>query len=57
MTTYIYKVEEIFKEIPDDNTQLKMTIPDEILTIMGWTTGDRLTITMDDTGLIIHKDE
>jgi AbrB family looped-hinge helix DNA binding protein len=39
-----YKVEDIFHDIPDDEKNILMTIPPEILEKMGWKEGDRLSI-------------
>ena len=55
MTTY--NVDEIFEDIPGDNENIIMNIPQEIIKEMGWEPGDHLTIKVENEGLIIRKNE
>jgi bifunctional DNA-binding transcriptional regulator/antitoxin component of YhaV-PrlF toxin-antitoxin module len=53
---YVYKVEDIFEDIPDDPKNVNMTIPPEIMEQIGITTGDTVKISYGDQGsLIIEK--
>lgn len=53
----IYNVDEIFEEIPGDNNNILMKIPDEIINQLEWKPGDTLKIKMENEGLIIQKHE
>ena len=53
----IYNVEEIFQDIPGDEENVLMTIPEEICNKMGWKPGDTLDIKVEGEGLIIQKHE
>lgn len=55
--TIFYNEEDIFEDIPGDNENVLMNIPEEIIKEMGWEPGDRLTITVENDGLIIRKNE
>lgn len=53
---FIYKVEDIFEDIPDDPKNVNMTIPPEIMEQAGLKTGDTIKISYGDQGsLIIEK--
>ena len=57
----VYKVEDIFHDIPGDDKMMNMTIPPEIMEAQGWKEGDNLKIEWGDRGSIIitklDKDE
>lgn len=56
--TIVYKSEDIFKEIPDDDKNVLMTIPPEISERMGWKEGDTLHIkVLEDGAISIEKVE
>ena len=53
---FIYKVEDIFEDIPDDPKNMNMTIPPEIMEQAGLKTGDTIKISYGDQGsLILEK--
>jgi hypothetical protein len=52
-----YAVDEIFKEIPEDPENVIMQIPDEICKELNWVENDVLTITIEDSKIIIKKNE
>jgi hypothetical protein len=53
---FIYKVEDIFEDIPDDPKNVNMTIPPEIMEQAGLKTGDTIKISYGDQGsLILEK--
>ncbi len=43
-----YKVNEIFKPIPDDPENVIMQIPPDICEQMGWKEGDKIHVTAED---------
>ena len=49
----VYKVEDIFHDIPGDDKMMNMTIPPEIMEAQGWKEGDNLKIEWGDQGSII----
>ena len=51
----IYKVEDIFKEIPGDPDNVIMQLPPEICEQLGWGEGDTLNIQVEDGKIIIKK--
>ena len=51
----IYKVEDIFSDIPDDPDKVLMKIPDEICEQLGLKEGDTVTINVENEGLKIQK--
>jgi hypothetical protein len=53
MKTVTYKAEDIFENIPDDPSFVKMTIPEEILREKGWGEGTRIKVEVGDQGTII----
>lgn len=53
MKSYIYKAEEIFKDIEGDSDNVNMIIPPEILESQGWKIGDKLRFEVGDKGTII----
>lgn len=53
----IYKATDIFKDIPDDPDNVHMQIPEEICKELNWVPGDTLTITVEDSKIIIKKNE
>ena len=56
--TIVYKAEDIFKDIPDDDKNVLMTIPPEISERMGWKEGDTLHIkVLEDGAISIEKVE
>lgn len=48
-----FKVEDIFTDIPGDDKNINMKIPDEIMEAQGWKEGDTLKILWGDQGTII----
>ena len=48
-----FKVEDIFTDIPGDDKNVNMKIPDEIMEAQGWKEGDNLRILWGDQGTII----
>jgi|TARA_R110000851_G_scaffold89485_1_gene195009 hypothetical protein len=48
-----FKVEDIFEDIPGDETMMNMKIPDEIMEKQGWKPGDTMKISWGDKGTII----
>jgi len=48
-----FKVEDIFTDIPGDDKNVNMKIPDEIMEAQGWKEGDNLKILWGDQGTII----
>jgi frataxin-like iron-binding protein CyaY len=55
MTKFVYNVEDIFENIPDDVENVLLKVPPEIIEITGWKPGDLLNITLKDGELIINK--
>ena len=53
MKNYVYKAEEIFKDIEGDPDNVNMIIPPEILESQGWKVGDTLRFEVGDQGTII----
>lgn len=51
----VYKVEDIFTDIPDDPDNIMMTIPEEVCKQLGLKPGDNVIIKMEDGGLKIQK--
>ena len=49
----IYKVEEIFQDIPGDDKNVTMTIPPEIMKKQGWKEGTKIKVEVGDKGTII----
>jgi len=49
----VYKVEEIFHDIPGDPDNVNMTIPPEIMESQGWKEGDNIKVEIGDQGTII----
>jgi|TARA_B110000259_G_scaffold121937_1_gene138341 hypothetical protein len=52
---FIYKVEDIFEDIPDDPKNMNMTIPPEIMEKVGLKPGDTIKISYGDQGTIIFE--
>lgn len=51
-----YSVEEIFEDIPGDDSNVLMNIPPEIAKELGWEPGDVLKIeTLEEGGVAITK--
>ena len=50
---FIYKVEDIFQDIPGDSENVNFTIPPEIMEAQGWKEGDNLKIEWGDQGSIV----
>jgi len=55
MVNHVYKVEDIFEDIKDDEDNVLMNIPPEIAEQMGWKPGDVLRIQIEETGGISIK--
>lgn len=51
----IYKVEDIFSDIPGDEENVNMTIPEEIMESQGWKEGDTLSIKIEEGLITITK--
>ena len=51
-TSWTFKAEEIFEDIPDDKENVKMNIPDEIMKAARWKEGDTIRILWGDQGTI-----
>jgi hypothetical protein len=56
LKTVTYKVEDIFEDIPDDDENILMNIPQEILDAQGWGEGTQLKIEIGDQGTIIMSE-
>ena len=52
---HIYKVEEIFEDIPGDPDNVHMNIPNEIMESQGWKEGDTLQIKIEEGLITIVK--
>lgn len=50
---WVYKVEDIFEDIPDDPKNVNMNIPEEIANAIGLKPGDPIKILWGDQGTII----
>jgi hypothetical protein len=53
LKTVTYNVEDIFEDIPDDDENILMNIPQEILDAQGWGEGTCLKIEIGDQGTLI----
>ena len=53
----LHNVEDIFKEDPNDPENVIMQIPDYICEQLNWVANDTLTITIEDSKIIIKKNE
>lgn len=51
----VYKVEELFEDIPGDPDNVIMNIPPEVCQELGWKEGDTLNITLTPEGTIEIK--
>jgi hypothetical protein len=51
--SYIYKVEDIFEEIPDDPENVMLKLPPEVCEEIGLEPGDKMKILLGDQGTII----
>ena len=51
----IYNYEEIFEDIPGDEENILMKIPQEICEQQGWVEGDTLKILVENGAMIISK--
>ena len=51
--TFTYKAEEIFEDIPGDDENILMNIPQEILDEKGWVEGTELKFEIGDQGTVI----
>ena len=54
---FIYKVEDIFQDIPGDSENVNFTIPPEIMEAQGWKEGDSIKIEWGDQGSIVLSKE
>ena len=53
---FIYKVEDIFEDIPNDPKNVLMNLPQEVMDEVGIKPGDKIKISLGDQGsLIIEK--
>lgn len=50
-----YRVEDIFEDIEDDDENILMNIPDEIMEQMGWQEGDVLQFEVEKGSIAITK--
>jgi|TARA_B110000495_G_C22737088_1_gene432324 AbrB family looped-hinge helix DNA binding protein len=48
----IYKKEEIFTDVDEENGTVNMVIPDEVRDRMGWKEGDTLVFKMNEDGAL-----
>ena len=55
MEKFIFNVEEIFEEIPNDPENVIMKFPPEILEKTGWKDGDTLDITLEEGSIVVKK--
>ena len=53
MSTRTFKAEDIFQDIPGDDKNVLMTIPEEIMEEMGWKEGDNIKVSVGDQGSVI----
>lgn len=51
----VYNADEIFEDIDGDPENVNMNIPPEIAEKMGWTPGDVLKITVENSVMVITK--
>jgi hypothetical protein len=51
-----YKVEDIFEDIPGDEKQVLMKIPEEIMEAQGWKEGTKIRVKWGDQGTIIIEE-
>jgi hypothetical protein len=51
-----YKVEDIFEDIPGDEKQVIMKIPEEIMEAQGWKEGTKIRVKWGDQGTIIIEE-
>lgn len=52
-STWTFKADDIFKDIPGDEKNVIMQIPEEVSEKMGWIPGDTLRILLGDQGTVI----
>ena len=50
---FIYKVEDIFEDIPNDTENVLMNLPQEVMDEVGIGPGDNIKISLGDQGSII----
>ena len=50
---FTYKAEDIFEDIPEDDENILMNIPQEILDEKGWVEGTELKFEIGDQGTVI----
>ncbi len=55
MISKTYSVEEIFQDVEDDEELCLMVIPQEVLDVTGWVPGDTLSITVENSSIVITK--
>lgn len=55
MKKFVYNAEEIFEDIDGDTENILMKIPQEILNETGWKEGDVLSITNQNSTIVITK--
>jgi hypothetical protein len=51
--TLTFKAEEIFQDIPGDDKNITMKIPDEIMEAQGWSEGTKIKVEVGDQGTVI----
>ena len=54
--TLTFKAEEIFEDIPGDDKNVLMKIPDEIMKAQGWDEGTKVKILVGDQGTVIIQE-
>ena len=54
--TLTFKAEEIFEDIPGDDKNVVMKIPDEIMKAQGWDEGTKVKILVGDQGTVIIQE-
>jgi hypothetical protein len=50
--TFIYRSEDIFEDIKNDEKNVLMNIPPEVAKIMNWNAGDVLRVKIEESGSI-----
>jgi hypothetical protein len=55
MTQTIYRVEDLFEDIPGDPDNVMFKIPPEICEAQGWVEGDTINIKVEDGAMVLSK--
>jgi hypothetical protein len=53
--TWTFKAENLFEDIPGDDNNVNMTIPEEILKEKGWGPGTNLKVSWSDGEIILEE--